>query len=143
MMVGRVLLTSSPPGLYRLARGTGVLRARVEAAGWRWYEMDGTGVTNAPAFFDGIAAAMALPDYFGKNWDALLDCLRDLGDEDLPGCVVHLSGLAPFAAESPANWESAREVFAQAVADLKASGTALYVLVAGPAGRGLTALLPE
>ena len=34
------------------------------------------------AILDEFAAALALPGWFGRNWDALLDALRDLTNDD-------------------------------------------------------------
>jgi hypothetical protein len=31
----------------------------------------------APELFDGIATSCGFPDYFGRNWNALKDCLLD------------------------------------------------------------------
>ena len=141
-MTPSVLLTVSPPGLYRLARGPGVLRARAERSAWRWCQADGVGIADRTGLFAALASALSLPDYFGANWDALLDCLRDFDDDSAPGVVIHLTGFAAFAAAQPGDWATLREILAQAADELNASGTALYVLIAGPAGRGLTALLP-
>jgi hypothetical protein len=36
------------------------------------------GVTNRDELFDVMAESLRFPIYFGRNWDALSDCLRDL-----------------------------------------------------------------
>lgn len=36
------------------------------------------GLASREALFEALSPALALPDYFGRNWDALSDCLRDL-----------------------------------------------------------------
>jgi hypothetical protein len=36
------------------------------------------GMSNKADLLAALAGATCFPDYFGSNWDALLDCLRDL-----------------------------------------------------------------
>ena len=40
--------------------------------------IDLTGVSDKGALLDRLAAALQFPDWFGRNWDALEDCLADL-----------------------------------------------------------------
>ncbi|GAA4363009.1 hypothetical protein GCM10023088_05340 [Actinomadura verrucosospora] len=47
--------------------------------------VDGHACRTRAAFFREAARALAFPDYFGHNWDAFLDCLRDL---DRPALTV-------------------------------------------------------
>ncbi|GAB2914357.1 barstar family protein [Streptomyces heilongjiangensis] len=54
-------------------------RTEVPGAGDRLHgEPDLTGVTDNPAFRDRCARALDLPDHFGRNGDALADCLPHL-----------------------------------------------------------------
>ncbi|MFL5342762.1 MAG: barstar family protein [Gemmataceae bacterium] len=39
----------------------------------------GRKMRNAAVLFDEVAAALQFPPYFGENWDALDECLADLG----------------------------------------------------------------
>ncbi|MEV0385627.1 barstar family protein [Nonomuraea sp. NPDC050643] len=41
--------------------------------------VDGGACRTRAAFFDEVSRALRFPDYFGHNWDALADCLRDTG----------------------------------------------------------------
>ena len=43
--------------------------------------IDCAGITNSAEFHQAIAAAMEFPDYYGKNLDALFDCLTELDRE--------------------------------------------------------------
>lgn len=35
------------------------------------------GIADREALFDALAEALSFPDYFGRNWDAVADCLSD------------------------------------------------------------------
>ncbi|MER6432266.1 MULTISPECIES: barstar family protein [unclassified Streptomyces] len=81
--------------------------------------LDLTGVTDKPGLMDRVARALALPDWFGRNWDALADSLCDhtVWPEGAveQGMLVVVRGWQPYAEASPEQWRTAQEVFAEAV----------------------------
>ncbi|MFG2116348.1 barstar family protein [Streptomyces sp. NPDC048718] len=69
------------------------------------------GVADKAAFMDRCVAALRLPSWFGRNWDALADSLTDL-----PGrTVLVVTGWQEYAEARPAEWRTAQEVFAASV----------------------------
>src|SRR5437667_1670941 len=73
------------------------LRAALESAGIAAFDLDGKLISTREDLLRGIADAMQFPDYFGMNWDAVIDCLRDLADRHpAEGYVLFL-----HAAERP------------------------------------------
>lgn len=63
---------------------------------------DLAGATTKDALFDATATALDFPAYFGRNWDALHDCLVDL--EWLPpaaGYALTLTNTRPIWREAP------------------------------------------
>jgi RNAse (barnase) inhibitor barstar len=56
------------------------LRASLESAAVAVFDLDGGSIRSKDDLLRAIAVAMQFPEYFGMNWDAVVDCLRDLAD---------------------------------------------------------------
>ncbi|WP_405655220.1 barstar family protein [Streptomyces sp. RK9] len=106
----------------------------VRGSGWATLALDLTGVLDKDAFMDRCAGALELPDWFGRNWDALADCLTDLSwTTDAPGRLLVVSGWREYAEAAPGDWAVAQEVFADAVTYWQGRERGLeVVLVVGP-----------
>ena len=70
-----------PPGVHRLHSrdATPIVCDRLERAGWAASVVDLAGAVDKAAIMDAFTRGLALPAWFGRNWDALSDSLRDLG----------------------------------------------------------------
>jgi hypothetical protein len=75
-------------GVYRVRRSDEVLQATRGSA----LEVVQIGFNDKNDFLDGLSSALAFPDWFGRNWDALEDCLADLSWRPAAGHVLLLSG---------------------------------------------------
>jgi hypothetical protein len=80
--------------------------------------LDLDGVTDKAGLMDRCARALGLPDWFGRNWDALADSLSDPGGwpegAAEQGLLVVVRGWQPYAKARPQEWEVARDVFTDA-----------------------------
>lgn len=109
----------------------GTLTEALAAAGWIHIELDLPGVTDKPAFMDRCARALALPDHFGRTWDALADCLGDLSwAPPARGRLIVIAGWQEFALAAPNDWSIAQEVFAEAGERWHGTETPLQVVLA-------------
>lgn len=45
-----------------------------------------------------LAQGLSFPDYFGENWDALIDCLSDLSWSRAPEAVIDHAGIPRLSA---------------------------------------------
>jgi hypothetical protein len=81
--------------------------------------LDLDGVADKAAFMERIVGALKLPDWFGRNWDALADSLTDRTvwptEAVEKGLLLVVRGWQPYAKARPEEWEIAREVFTEAV----------------------------
>ncbi len=132
------------PGVYRLTQplAIGEIAARAGRHGWRFVHLDGRKIRSKVAFLNACAEALAFPAYFGRNWDALADCLRDLSwAPTTAGYLVVYEDAGVLAAAAPADFAMALDILRTAVTDWRDTPTPLVVLFrrAGRAG----ALLPK
>lgn len=80
---------------------TEITRASLEARGWHVHTIDLAAVGSKEELLDAFAAALCFPSWFGRNWDAFLDCAADLSG--LPGKrhLCWMTGAADFARRLP------------------------------------------
>ena len=76
----RSLVAVEPPWVLRADLASEGVRASIVEAGQVGIvvELDGAAVRTRDSFLAALSTALSFPHYFGKNWDALQDCLTDL-----------------------------------------------------------------
>ena len=73
------------------------VRHTVEHAGWAFAHVDGwTGAETRAAFLAAVGEALHFPDHYGQNFDALADCLHDIG-RGVDGVVLLWDGWGTLA----------------------------------------------
>ncbi|NJP49018.1 hypothetical protein HCJ93_02740 [Streptomyces sp. SBST2-5] len=89
-----------------------------DPAGRTVVTLDLEGVTDKAGLMDRCAETLRLPDWFGRNWDALADSLSDrtvwpAGALER-GLLLVVRGWREYARAHPDEWQVAEEVFAEA-----------------------------
>jgi RNAse (barnase) inhibitor barstar len=74
----------------------------------RVVKLDGSRIESPEEFLDAVAAALEFPDYFGRNWNALDDCLLDINEPT----VVEWTQASRFAGADPEEYAIALSCFA-------------------------------
>lgn len=105
------------------------LREWAAGQGQHLVEIDLQGCRDKAEVLQAIAAALALPSWFGANLDALYDALTDLpGRETGTGYVIMLDRLPATRGFGPGPRKALLEVFQDAADDYAQAGIAFRVL---------------
>jgi hypothetical protein len=134
-----------PSGVYRI---DAVQRQRIEAGeavppGTRMIALNGDSADTREAFFTEIAQALYFPDHFGRNWDAVYDCLTDPSVIPAEGVAIVCDGCGRFAVAMPDQWPIALKVFQDACDFWQSLDRRMYVFLPGlPAGSDALIGLP-
>ncbi len=129
-------------GAYHLTADAREFAVEAGAAGLRVYRVDIGHAHNKQDFLALVAKAMQFPDWFGGNWDAFADCLKDLSWTDsgaegagaAAGWVVILDKSKHYCAGHRHDFEEAIGAMAAAAEFWRGHGRPLWTLIGGPDG---------
>ena len=101
------------------------VEAAVTEQGARFVLLDGSEVGGRVAFLELCEQAFDLPEWFGRNWDALEECLTDLADRAV---VVAWAGWEVLEDADPEAYATAVDVFDGVARRYAADGARFAVL---------------
>jgi RNAse (barnase) inhibitor barstar len=111
----------------------GLLRGDLAPAGLQVAVVDGQVAVDRNGIFDELARTMCFPDYFGRNWDAVYDCLTDPSLLPVDGSVIFLDGCDRLSDDHPDQWQIALKVFGEACTFWRPTQTPMFILLHGAA----------
>jgi RNAse (barnase) inhibitor barstar len=97
--------------------------------GYEVFRVNLADVRDKQAMLAAIGKAMAFPEWFGHNWDALLDCLADLGWRPAEGYVVILEHCDGIHGLAEADFVQTLQVFEAAANEWREQGVAFWCFV--------------
>jgi RNAse (barnase) inhibitor barstar len=135
-LLNAILHRSAAPGMYRY-RGRAHAQSICEEVaehGFRCFYLDGRSINDKATFLSACGAAMSFPAYYGRNWDALDECITDLDWCPAPGYVLLYDDVAHFARNEPEQWSIALDILREAANHWRDTATPMYILLRGTRG---------
>lgn len=127
------LFNAARSGVYQAPPALGSLREAALRAGLACFSVDLAQVDDKARFLDACAAGLGLPATFGRNWDALADCLQDFSWRTAAGYLLHLRHAFAFAKAAPQDYATAIDILHESAEFWKQRGMPFIALVDGAA----------
>jgi len=108
------------PTIARITGDLTSIRAKwLDSKDRKWVHLDGACMADWPSTYSILILAFALPDYFGRNLDALSECLTDNDVLGGSGFVIHIENPSLALREAnPDALEGLLDTFANAAKEL-------------------------
>ena len=107
------------------------VQAAAKRAGFAFFHIDGKNIARKEQLMNAAATALHFPKHFGKNWDALEECLTDLEWIDADGYVIYYDQIDGLLEAHPDQFETLVEILRDSVAQWKEDGEAMVVVLSG------------
>ena len=117
------------------AGGREALAEAAERLEFAFVRIDLHGCEEKEAVLARIAQALDFPDWFGRNWDALADCLDDLSWRPASGYVLLLDHSHDWKQADPVGFDVLLEIGNEVAARWAEHGIAFWLLIPVPPGQ--------
>jgi RNAse (barnase) inhibitor barstar len=121
-------------GVFHLAADSRALARAAASAGLMVVYADIGHAHDKEEFLVQLSKAMRFPEWFGGNWDALADCLKDLSWLQAKGWVVIFERSKHFCGGHGHEFKEAMQVMAEAAEYWRGEGKPFWTLIGGPDG---------
>ena len=107
---------STPESIIRAGRSgvfyvqPGEAEAFATERSYQFFAIDASELLDKQSFIDALKEKLNFPEYFGNNWDAVVDMLRDLSWMPASGYVLLITGLERLQAENEEEYRIALDV---------------------------------
>ena len=76
-----------------------------------------------------LAVALGFPSYFGENWDAFEECLRDAQEEARVPAVVEITASAGLRAKLPTDVATLEEIWSDVASEAGQHARSLHLVL--------------
>lgn len=107
------------------------VQALARKAGYAFFHVEGKSIERKEQLLNAMATALSLPSHFGRNWDALEECLGDMEGVEGKGYLLYYDHVDGLLSAHPDQFATLVEIVRDAVETWKEDGTAMIVLFSG------------
>ena len=124
------LLDATRAGPYLAPADLRALLEAVRRSGLKLLRIDLKDVRDKTGLLRALASGLEFPEWFGGNWDALEECLTELGDAPR-GYVLLLDHCAELVEHAPHDFTMAMEIFEDVAEFWAEQGKGFWTLFGG------------
>jgi len=111
-----LLEDATQTGIFHLPEsGRTAVRQAAEAAGMVCFEVSFADLTQIDAILSGLGRDLDFPEWYGKNFDALKDCLTDFSWCEAAGYVLIIAHAEALQRANPDRFHTLNQVFTAAI----------------------------
>jgi RNAse (barnase) inhibitor barstar len=129
-----LLPDSERAGVFESSLDPDEITAAAKTVGLQVFKLDLRRTSGKLKFLEQIAKTFRFPSYFGKNWDALNDCITDLSWLDGAGWVLLLTHCRDFAAEHEDSFTTALTLLSSTAKHWRTRRKPFWVFVQSQSG---------